>query len=168
MCTCAGPVISLQLPLPLRRAAPSPPPSQCRPIAQAREEWWAAAGLRFASALLAAPTVAQRGSRKASFSPRRRLPLYHLVAHEHCELLLRLRPALLDAYAGVDAYTYLCRARLDARTCVRARHRAARASGLRGAAQEPWERGAPRWRPPPPKASVQSLHTKPPPPGLQA
>ena len=132
------------------------PPSHCRPIAQAREELWAAVGLRFASALRVAPTVAQQP--QGLFSPRRRLPLYHLVAHEQCELFLRLRPALLDAYAGVNAYTYLYRARLDARTCVRARHRAARASGLRGAAQEPWERGAPLWRPPPPKASVQSLH----------
>ena len=71
------------------------PPSHCRPIAQAREELWAAVGLRFASALRVAPTVAQQP--QGLFSPRRRLPLYHLVAHEQCELFLRLRPALLDA-----------------------------------------------------------------------
>ena len=133
------------------------PPSHCRPIAQAREELWAAAGLR------AAPTVAQPP--QGLFSPRRRLPLYHLVAHEQCELFLRLRPALLDAVSRSRCvHVSLSRSPRCAHVRAHTAPGSARVcEGLRGAALEA---SAPQNRRPKPPPLILRLQASG--PGLQA
>ena len=118
---------------PLRQPAPFLPPPTLLPLprhATGPEESCGPlrAGLRVASAPRAAATVAPRGSRGPFFPPRRHLPLRHLAAHERCELLLRLRARLLQGWQGADAQRHLRRARLDARSRVRTRQQAARAS----------------------------------------
>ena len=131
------------------------PPSHCRPIAQAREELWAAAGLR------AAPTVAQQP--QGLFSPRRRLPLYHLVAHEQCELFLRLRPALLDAVSRSRCvHVSLSRSPRCAHVRARTAPGSARVWSARGC---PGALGA--WCTALEASAPQSLRSKPPPPSLR-
>ena len=122
---------------PLSQPAPSHTPSHCRAMPRGRGELWAAAGLRVASALRAAATVAPRGSR-GLFRPLLPTAASPPSLPPCCARALRTSPSPPSSTpAGVASSGCLTRTRISvalacccARACARGsrRQQAARAS----------------------------------------